>query len=77
MKNFTSVLFNTQVKSLKHDGHLYTFRNVLLDLILHHNKYIKDLAGEANMITFALLQAADVLGISSDALKAWGYIFKE
>ena len=28
--NSESVIFNTQVKSLRHDGHIYTFRNVML-----------------------------------------------
>ena len=31
---FVSVMFNTQVKALKHDGHLCTFRNFMLDLLL-------------------------------------------
>ena len=42
---FAIVLFNTQVKSLKHDGHLCTFRNFMLTFLLHNNEYLKDLAG--------------------------------
>ena len=38
--NFASVIFSTQVKSLKHDGNLYKFRNVLLSFLLKHNKYL-------------------------------------
>ena len=52
---FASVLFNTQVKSLKHDGHICTFRTGMLDLLLQHKKVLKIIAGEANMITVALL----------------------
>ena len=37
VKNFASVLFNTQVKSLKHDGNLSTFINVMLASLLQHN----------------------------------------
>ena len=29
--NLPSVLFNTQVKSLNHDGHICTFRTVIID----------------------------------------------
>ena len=75
--NFSSVPFNTQVKAVKHDGHICTFGNVILDSLLQHNKALKVLTGEANMITVALLQAADVLGISSDTLKSWGKKVKE
>ena len=28
--NFASVLFNTQVKALKHDGHIFKFRNFMI-----------------------------------------------
>ena len=76
VKNFASVLFNTQVKALKDDGHLSTFRNFMLDSLLHNKEAPEGLSGEANKITVALLQAADVLGISSDNLKAWGEKFK-
>ena len=72
MTNFASVFFNTQVKALKHYGYLYTFRDVILASLLHHNEAFKGLSVEANMITVVLLQAAYVLGISSDNLKAWG-----
>ena len=75
--NFSSVLFNTQVKAVKYDGHICTFGNVILASLLQHNKALKVLTGEANMINVALLQAADVLGISSDTLKSWGEKVKE
>ena len=77
MTNFSSVPFNTQVKAVKHDGHICTFGNVILASLLQHNRAPKVLTGEANMITVALLQAADVLGISSDTLKSWGEKVKE
>ena len=57
---FASLLSNTQVKALKHNGHICTFRNVMLDFLLQHKKYIKWLEVEAKMITVALLQSADV-----------------
>ena len=60
MTNFTSVLFNTQVNSLKHDGHISTFINTAV---------AKGLAGESNIITVALLQSAYFLVISSDTFK--------
>ena len=53
--NFTSVLFNTQVKALKHDGHFCTFRADILTSLLQHNKSLKIVAREANMITVPLL----------------------
>ena len=43
--NFASVLFNTQVKSLKHDGHLCSFINVMLASLLQHNEALKGLVG--------------------------------
>ena len=61
---FASILFNTQVKALKHDDHLSTLRNITFALLMQNNEYLKGLAGEANMITIAFLQAADVLYIS-------------
>ena len=66
---FASVLFNTKVKALKHDGHICTFRNVTLALILQHNEALKGISGEENMITVSLIQAADVLFIIPDTLK--------
>ena len=36
--NFVSVLFNTQVKAIKHDGHPCTFINVMIALLLQHNE---------------------------------------
>ena len=57
--NFASVLFNTKVKALNHDGHILTFRNYMLVLLLQHNT-LKGLEGEANMSTVLLLQSADV-----------------
>ena len=77
VKKFESALFNTQVKALKHNGHIFTFIKVMLDLMLRYNKALKGLLGEANMINFELIQAADVLYISSDILKAQGEKVKE
>ena len=62
--NFSSVLFNTQLKALKHGGHIFTFINVMLDLILHHKEDIEGILVESNMITVSFLQASDVLFIS-------------
>ena len=70
VKKFSSILLNTQLKALKHDGYLSTFRNDILALLLQYNEAIKGLSEEEKMITVALLQAADVFGISSDTLKA-------
>ena len=42
----------------------------MLDSLMHYNEDLKGVAGEAKMISVALLQAADVLAISSDTLKA-------
>ena len=67
--NFVSVLFNTQVKALKHDGHICTFINFMLALLLQHNEALKGISGEENMITVSLIQAADVLFIIPDTLK--------
>ena len=53
--NFSSVLLNTQVKSLKHYGHIFTFRTVILDLLLQHTESLEIIAVGANMITVALL----------------------
>ena len=66
---FASVLFNTQVKAIKHDGHLCTFKNVTLASLLQNNESLKGIPGEANMITVSLIQAADVLFIIPDTLK--------
>ena len=35
--NFSSVIFNTQLKALRHDGHICTFKNIMLALILQNN----------------------------------------
>ena len=75
--NFVSVLFNTQVKAIKHDGHLCTFKNVTLASLLQNNESLKGIPGEANMITVSLIQAADVLYISSDNMKEWVSNVKE
>ena len=32
--NFASIIFNTQVKSLRHDYHIYSFRNVIIASLL-------------------------------------------
>ena len=53
--NFASVLFNTQVKALKHDGQICTFINAMLASLMQHNKALKIIAVEANMITVALI----------------------
>ena len=53
--NVASVLFNTKVKELKHDGHICTFTNAMLALILHHNKALKVVSLEANITTVTLL----------------------
>ena len=55
MTNFDSVLFNTEVKALKYDGHHFTFRNCMLDSIIQHNEALKDLVVEANMINTVFL----------------------
>ena len=41
---------------LKHDGHLFTSRKVMLTLLMNHNKALKGIPGEANTITAVLLQ---------------------
>ena len=69
--NFASVTFNTQVKELKHDGNLCTFRNVLLSLLLQNKESLKGLSVEANMVTVVLLQCEYILFISSNTLKEW------
>ena len=53
--NFSSVLFNTKVKLIKHDSHLCTFRTVVLDSLLQHTESLEIISVEANMITIALL----------------------
>ena len=60
------------MKALNHDGHLCTLINVMLDLLLHHKEALEGISWEANMVTVTLLQAADVLFISSETSKAWG-----
>ena len=35
--NFSSVLFNTQVRALNNGGHLYKFINVFFASIMKHN----------------------------------------
>ena len=67
--NFESVLFNTKVKALRHDGHLLPFINVMLDSLIQHNEYHKYISGEARTITVVLLQDAYVFSISSYILK--------
>ena len=53
--NLSSVLFNNQVKALKHDGHLCKLRTVIIDLLRQHKEVLKIILGEANMITGVLL----------------------
>ena len=48
--NFSSVLFNTNVKSKNHDDHILTFQNGTLHPIFNHNEYMKFLMRERNMI---------------------------
>ena len=60
---FASVPFNTQVKALKHDGHICTFINFIPDYLLQYNEYLKGLSGETNMVTVLLLQAEDFLSV--------------
>ena len=59
--NFVSVIFNTQMKTLKHDDHICTFITGMLASLLHHKKSLKSITGEENMITVPLLKAADFL----------------
>ena len=54
VRNVASVLFNTKVKSLKHYGHICTFRNVMLASLMHHNKALKFVALETNITTVSL-----------------------
>ena len=42
--NFESVLFNTQVKVLRHNVHIFPFINVILALLLKHTKYLKGIS---------------------------------
>ena len=60
VKNLASVLFNTQVKSLKNNVHICTLRNVMIASLLQYNYFLKVVAGDTNMITVVLLQGADV-----------------
>ena len=53
--NFARVIFNTQVNVLKHYGRICTFIAGILAFLLHHNKSLKLIAGEENMITVPLL----------------------
>ena len=66
---FASLLFNTQLKSLNNDGHIFTFRNVMFALLLRNKEDLKGLEGESNVITVTFIQSADFLFISSDTLK--------
>ena len=55
VKNFASVLFNTQVKALNQGGYIFTLRTAMLDSLLQHNKALKMVAGEENLITVLFL----------------------
>ena len=55
VKDFVILLFNTQVKALKHDGHICTFGTGMISLLLQHNKALKIIAGEEKMITVPLI----------------------
>ena len=72
MKKFASVLFNTPVKALNYDGNLYTFINVILNLLLNHNKYLKGISVYTNMITVLFLQDVYIFYMILDTLKEWG-----
>ena len=75
--NFSNVLFNTQVKELKYDGHLYKLINFMLASLPQNNKALRFISVDANMITVSFIQAVDVLFISSDILKTQGENIKE
>ena len=51
---FENVLFNTEVNALKHDYHIFTYRNVMLAFILQHNRALYGISREANMIKVSL-----------------------
>ena len=53
--NFASVLFNTQAKAINHNGHLCTFRTIMIAPIMQHTKGSKIIAVEADMITVVLI----------------------
>ena len=55
VKNFASILLDTKLKALRHDCHLYTFRNIMLASLLKQNEYTKCVEGETDMIKIALL----------------------
>ena len=44
----------------------------MLASILHHNKSLKGILVETNMIKYVWLQASNIFHISSDTLKEWG-----
>ena len=46
--NFASVLFNTQVKALRHNANISTLRNFMLASLMQHKKYLKGVTIEAN-----------------------------
>ena len=51
----SSIIFNTIVKALTHDGHICTLRTVILASLLKHTEALKIIAGYANIIKVALL----------------------
>ena len=55
VKDFVIVLFNTQVKALNNNSHIFTFRTGMLASLLQHNKSLKIIAVEKNMITVPLI----------------------
>ena len=69
--NFASVLFNTQVKALRHDGHISIFRNFMFYSILHNNKSIKGVTGDNKIITVAFGSICRCFCIILDILKEW------
>ena len=47
--------FNTKVESLKNDGYLFTFINVIFISILQYNEDLKLVAGETSIIKVVML----------------------
>ena len=58
---YSSILFNNQVKALRHDVHICTFRKFMLASLMNNNEDMKLLEGEANMMKVTLLKSADFL----------------
>ena len=69
MTSIVGVLCNAQVKTLKHDGNISTFRNAMLYFIFQKNKDTEVLLKERTIIIVVLLQAADLSDIRYDIFK--------